>query len=93
MGGGGRDLIRGIAKAGGSVKPISVMTQKGLVKLMEEVGFPDINDDKFPADEWVNFYRVDNYSATAYFYLDSPQSNLPALAPLEQRLKGIINNK
>lgn len=93
MGGGGRDLIRGIAKAGGKVKPISVMTQKGMVKLMEEAGFPDINDDKFPADEWVNFYRVDNYSATAYFYLDSPQSNLPALAPLEQRLKGIKNNK
>ncbi len=33
------------------------------------------------------FYRVDNYSATAYFYLDKPENNLPPLAPLEQRLK------
>jgi len=90
MGGGGRDLIRGIAKAGGKVKPISVMTAKGLIKLLEEPSFPDINDDKFPADEWVNFYRVDNYSATAYFYLDKPTNDLPPLQSLEERLKGIL---
>lgn len=90
MGGGGRDLIRGIAKAGGKVKPVSVMTPKGLIKLLEEPAYPGLMDDKFPADEWVNFYRVDNYSATAYFYLDKPESNLPPLAPLEQRLKGIL---
>ena len=90
MGGGGRDKIRAIAKAGGKVKPVSVMTQKGLIKLLEEPAYPDLMDDRFPADEWVNFYRVDNYSATAYFYLDKPENNLPPLAPLEQRLKGIL---
>lgn len=89
MGGAGRDLIRGIAKAGGSVKPVSVMTAKGLIKLLERPDYPDLFDDKFPADEWVNFYRVDDYSATAYFYLDRPESNLPALAPLAGRLKGL----
>lgn len=89
MGGGGRDKIRAIAKAGGKVKPISVMTGKGLVKLLEEKAYPDLNDDRFPADEWVNFYRVDHYSATAYFYLDKPENNLPPLAPLAVRLKGI----
>jgi hypothetical protein len=88
MGGAGRDLIRGIAKAGGRVKPISIMTAKGLIKLQEQKDYPDLFDDKFPADEWVNFYRVDDYSATAYFYLDKPISNLPALVPLEKRLKG-----
>lgn len=90
MGGGGRDKIRAIAKAGGKVKPVSVMTPKGLVKLLEEPAYPDLMDDKFPADEWVNFYRVDNYSATAYFYLNKPENNLPPLAPLAQRLKGIL---
>jgi hypothetical protein len=90
MGGAGRDLIRGIAKAGGKVKPISVMTAKGLIKLLEESSFPDLNDDKFPADEWVNFYRVDNYSATAYFYLDKPENELPPLQPLTERLIGIL---
>jgi len=89
MGGAGRDLIRGIAKAGGRVKPVSVMTSKGLIKLLEAPDYPDLSDDKFPSDEWVNFYRVDDYSATAYFYLDRPESNLPALASLAGRLKGL----
>ncbi len=88
MGGGGRDPIRTIAKAGGKVKPISVMTEKGLIKILEEANYPDLFDDKFPKDEWVNFYRIDNYSAVAYFYLDRPESNLPPLAPLAERLKG-----
>jgi hypothetical protein len=89
MGGAGRDLIRGISKSGGRIKPVSVMTKNGLIKLLEAKDYPDLFDDKFPSDEWVNFYRVDNYSATAYFYLDKPESNLPALAPLAQRLKGL----
>lgn len=89
MGGAGRDLIRGISKAGGRVQPVSVMTSKGLIKLLETPGYPDLFNDKFPADEWVNFFRVDDYSATAYFYLDKPESNLPALVPLANRLKGL----
>lgn len=89
MGGAGRDLIRAIAKAGGKVKPVSVMTASGLIKLLDDPSYPDLFSDKFPADEWVNFYRVDNYSATAYFYLNSPESNLPPLAPLAERIKGL----
>jgi len=34
---------------------------------------------------WVNFYRIDDVSATAYFYLDSPVDNLPVLQPLHVR--------
>lgn len=89
MGGAGRDLIRNISKAGGKVKPVTVMTANGLIKLLETPNYPDLFDDKFPADEWVNFYRVDDYSATAYFYLDKPESNLAPLAPLSKRLKGL----
>ncbi len=89
IGGAGRDLIRAIARAGGRVKPISVGTSKSLIKLLDNPAYPDLFDDKFPADEWVNFYRVDNYSATAYFYLDKPESNLPPLAPLAERIKGL----
>jgi len=39
------------------------------------------------AKDWVNFYRSDDYAATAYFYLDRPDSDLPELAPLAQRLQ------
>jgi hypothetical protein len=89
MGGGGRDLIRNIIKTGGKAKPVSVMTKEGLIKLLETPSYPDIFDDRFPPDEWTNFYRIDNYSATAYFYLDKPENNLPPLPSLEERLKGL----
>lgn len=88
MGGAGRDLIRNIIKRGGQAKPVSVMTANGLIKLLEKPGYPNLFDDKFPADEWVNFYRIDDYSSTAYFYLDKPESNLKRLAPVAERLKG-----
>ncbi len=34
---------------------------------------------------WTNFYRQDDVSAVAYFYLDKPASNLPALQPVAMR--------
>ena len=89
MGGAGRDLIRNIIKAGGKAKPVSVMTANGLIKLLEKLGYPGLFDDKFPADEWVNFYRIDDYSATAYFYLNKPENDLPRLPSLAERLRGL----
>jgi hypothetical protein len=89
MGGAGRDLVRNIIKAGGKAKPVSVMTANGLIKLMEKPDFPALFDDKFPKDEWVNFYRIDDYSATAYFYLNKPESDLPGLPSLSERLRGL----
>jgi len=35
--------------------------------------------------DWLNFYRSDDYAATAYFYLDRPVSNLPVLPPVGER--------
>ena len=45
-----------------------------------------ITDPAFPQG-WINFYRVDDYSATAYFYLDQPVSNLPELVSVKERIK------
>ena len=89
MGGAGRDLIRNIITAGGKAKPVSVMTANGLIKLFEKPDFPGLFDDKFPKDEWVNFYRIDDYSATAYFYLNKPESDLPGLPSLTERLRDL----
>jgi hypothetical protein len=36
-------------------------------------------------DGWTNFYRSDDVSSVAYFYLDEPSSSLPSLQPLEIR--------
>jgi hypothetical protein len=42
-------------------------------------------------DGWVNFYRSDDWSAVALFYLDSPENGLPAITNLGIRTQGIDN--
>ena len=44
-----------------------------------------LSDPNFPSG-WMNFYRVDDYSATAYFYFDSPTDDLKELAPVSERI-------
>ncbi len=51
---------------------------------------PKATDEDFPGNISNNFYRSDDVSATAYFYLDKPSSNLPSLPPLELRMKNIV---
>ena len=46
-------------------------------------------DDPSLPDGWVNFYRRDDVSATAYFYLDRPAGTGTALAPVADRTAGL----
>jgi len=48
---------------------------------------PKLEDEKFPDGVSTNFYRSDDVSATAYFYLDKPSSNLPEIQSSEERTK------
>jgi hypothetical protein len=89
MGGDMSEKVREYAAAGAALTPVTVSTSQGMLKLLELPEAPKISDAAFPAG-WTNFYRLDNYSATAYFYLDSPSSDLPPLAPLEVRLRGVL---
>lgn len=50
---------------------------------------PDLMSDDFPSGGGTNYYRSDDVSATAYFYLDKPENNLPPIAPVEIRLKAM----
>jgi hypothetical protein len=38
---------------------------------------------------WTNFYRSDDVCATAYFYLNTPSDNLPAIQPVKLRTYNI----
>jgi len=40
---------------------------------------------------WTNFYRSDDVCATAYFYLNTPSNNLPALQPVALRVANLYN--
>ncbi len=40
---------------------------------------------------WVNFYRTDDYSSVAYFYLDSPANELPEIQEVGIRIYNLQN--
>jgi len=82
--------IRKMIEKGAAVIPVwhlgndSTRTYQG--RLLAEHSGKKVSDKNFP-NTGVNFYRSDDVSATAYFYLNKPENNLPELPPLELRLK------
>jgi hypothetical protein len=57
------------------------------IRFLDMPNPPDLMSDDFPPSGSTNYYRRDDVSATAYFYLDQPESNLPPIASVEMRLK------
>jgi hypothetical protein len=88
MGGDSTDNVKKFAVAGAKLIPVTISTTNGLIKLLEMNPVPKLTDVNLPAG-WMNFYRLDNYSATSYFYLDKPTNNLPPLASLKERTEGL----
>lgn len=88
IGGGSKESVRAIYKDGAQMIPITIDTAGGFVRLFEMKDPPAITDDNFP-DGWVNFYRLDDYAAVSYFYLDKPFSNLLPLANVDVRTRGL----
>ncbi len=83
--------IRHIQKTGVGMTPISIHPAPVFIKLLEMDLLPDIDDETLP-DSWTNFYRQDDWSAAAYFYLDKPESKLPDIASVEERIEGLTTN-
>lgn len=87
LGGYMRDEVRKFIADKVPLIPVTVNVKQGCIKLLEP-GAPKLSDESFP-DGWVNFYRTEDYCATAYFYLDKPISNLPSMPPLAVRVAGL----
>lgn len=87
LGGYMRDDVRKMVAAGTPLIPVTVNVPAGCIKLLEGQA-PGLSDPSFP-NGWVNFYRSEDYCATAYFYLDKPANRLPPLPPLSLRIAGI----
>ncbi|HTF18041.1 MAG TPA: DUF2961 domain-containing protein, partial [Chryseolinea sp.] len=85
MGGDMLAKVREYKANGASLIPVTVGVENDLVKLLDK---PLALEDKSFPNGWVNFYRSDDVSATAYFYLDTPASGLPPIAPVAQRSAG-----
>jgi hypothetical protein len=78
IGGGDYKLVKALMEKGARMKPVTVATDTGFVRLFELKDSLQISDSRFPRG-WVNFYRVDDYSSTSYFYLDRPESRLSSV--------------
>ena len=85
MGGNRKELVNGLQKKGVPLLPVAIddltkinpLYQQGTVVQLDAPGLPE---------GFANFYRSDDVSSTAYFYLDKPVSALPELQPLNIRV-------
>lgn len=84
IGGDPKASVAGMQKAGVPLIPVTIDTGTGLALLYEEGKVTDLTTSGLP-DGWTNYYRSDDVSATAYFYLSTPSSNLPAIQPVGYR--------
>jgi len=103
MGSAAPDKVKAMTAAGASLMPVwtllgaeggDILNMRGnpteQVLMLDSTAFPRLTDKKFPATaQSVNFYRSDDVSATVYFYLDKPSSNLPSLPGIALRMEGM----
>ena len=80
--------VKQLVAEGAPLTPITVDVNGDFKKLFEMENPPKIQDKDFPKG-WTNFYRSDDVSATAYFYLDKPTTNLPQIQPVEERTSNL----
>jgi hypothetical protein len=64
--------------------PITIHEAPKLIHIYKKDSIVNLEDPKLP-DAWTNFYRSDDLAATAYFYLNSPKNELPAIQPVKIR--------
>jgi len=93
IGGGQPDKVKKLISNEVNLIPITVTDIKPsgsrkFFKLLEMENIPEVGSPGFP-EGWVNYYRQDDVSATSYFYLDKPYSNLPDLQSVEIRTANI----
>ncbi|HLK30824.1 MAG TPA: glycoside hydrolase family 172 protein [Puia sp.] len=85
IGGGDIEEVKSLQAKGVNLKPVSIDNDTKFYRLFE---LKDSTLENY-SKGWVNFYRIDDYAVTAYFYLDKPSDNLPQLAHVEERTRNI----
>jgi len=89
IGGSGNDHVIEMMDAGMPIIPVSIHPSgQALICLFDLDPPGDIRSGQFP-EGWCNFWRQDDWSATAYFYLDNPNGCLPEIASVAERIVGL----
>lgn len=86
MGSNKKELVAALQAKGVPLIPVTIDDQHGAPKPLYKPGkVSNLSDTSLP-DGYVMFYRSDDVSSTAYFYLDKPTDDLPALQKLSVRI-------
>ncbi|HDP35437.1 MAG TPA: DUF2961 domain-containing protein [Candidatus Hydrogenedentes bacterium] len=88
MGGAMQEFVKEMLEKEVEIIPVSVATQDAFVSLLDSAPPKKLDDDDVPYG-WTNYYRRDDVSAVALFYLDKPENGLPRIAPREQRIAAV----
>lgn len=84
IGGGPKEIVQELYNKKIRVQPVTIDAESGFVRVLDFSEIPNINDKEF-INGWVNFYRVDDYIAVSYFYINKTSSELPGLPELANR--------
>ena len=85
IGGAPRTKVLALQDAGATLTPISMDTHTDFLRLIDAPR--DLR--AMTTDHWVNFLRQDDYSACAYYYLDTPAGVAPAIPDAAARSAGL----
>lgn len=86
-----------------TIQQIGCDTVKRVLDQMKQSGIEEIviagdgskalpRDMPPPEQEYILFERRDDWCSTAYFYLDKPSNDLPAIEPYEARVSGLTTD-
>lgn len=92
IGGGDKMEVHNLRNTGVQLIPVSIYDQGKLYNLLELPQPVDLTAPELPAQGWTNFYRQDSWSATAYFYLNAAENDLPELPPAASRIAGLATD-
>lgn len=84
MGGNMKEKVIEMLDKGVQLIPVTIQNEKSFIRLMDSIQPVNLKAEG-TIEGWTNFYRSDDWSSTAYFYLDKPVNQLPELAKTEIR--------
>jgi hypothetical protein len=84
IGGQDKKVVTELQEAGNELIPVTIHAAPTLVRIFSKDSVVNLKNNNL-IEGWTNFYRRDDLSAAAYFYLDKPVNNLPDLQPVSIR--------
>jgi hypothetical protein len=81
-----------LQQKGVALIPVTIDPGEGgeFIGLLDREPPASLQDSSLPQG-WCNFWRQDDWSSTAYFYLDSAEGVLPSLPPAPARVAGLTS--